>query len=259
MVVWEIVLMFACYYYNHVRQACQNFTCNLSSHHYKKNNLPKTIGCRQTLISYRGNSLLLVFMLLSVIIRCLVEQRFFIYFIVTARMAISKEKKVQLHKAYIEQLNNAGNVAIFSQSGLTVNESNRLRKLIKREGWLLQVTKKRLFVRAVAETDFDAVKFEDLNGAIWVVYTNPDNTFGPIKTVSQFLKEAKKEKKLYTIEFQGGWMQKKWLDSTTMTEVANLPSKEELIGKTMFLFKYPVQSFAMVLDQIAKKKEESAE
>lgn len=170
-------------------------------------------------------------------------------------MAISKQKKVQLHDAYIQQLKDAGNVAIFSQSGLSVNESNNLRKLIKREGWLLQVTKKRLFVRAVAETDFDAVKFEDLNGAIWVVYTTPDNTFGPIKTVSTFIKEAKKEKKKFTIDFQGGWMEKKWLDQATMTEVANLPSKEELIGKMMFLLKYPAQSFANVLDQVSKKGE----
>jgi len=174
-------------------------------------------------------------------------------------MAISKQKKVQLHDAYIDQLKAAGNVAIFSQSGLSVNESNNLRKLIKREWWLLQVTKKRLFVRAVAETDFDAVKFEDLNGAIWVVYTTPENTFGPISTVSKFIKEAKKDKKKFTIDFQWGWMEKKWLDSSMMTEVANLPSKEELIGKMMFMFKYPVQSFAMVLDQVAKKKEEAGE
>jgi large subunit ribosomal protein L10 len=170
-------------------------------------------------------------------------------------MAISKQKKVQLHDAYIDQLKAAGNVAIFSQSGLSVNESNNLRKLIKREGWLLQVTKKRLFVRAVAETDFDAVKFEDLNGAIWVVYTTPDNLIWPIKTVSTFIKDAKKEKKKFTIDFQGGWMDKKWLDQATMTEVANLPSKEELIGKMMFLLKYPAQSFANVLDQVSKKGE----
>lgn len=170
-------------------------------------------------------------------------------------MAISKQKKVQLHESYIQQLKDAGNVAIFSQSGLSVNESNTLRKMIKREGWLLQVTKKRLFVRAVAETDFDAVKFEDLNGAIWVVYTTPENLIGPIKTVSTFIKEAKKEKKKFTIDFQGGWMDKKWLDQATMTEVANLPSKEELIGKMLFLLKYPAQSFASVVDQIAKKGE----
>jgi len=115
------------------------------------------------------------------------------------------------------------------------------------------VTKKRLFVRAVSETDFGAVQLDDLNGAIWVVYTTPDNTFGPIKTVSQFIKDGKKDKKLFTIEFQGGWMKKEWLDSTMMTEVANLPSKEELIGKMMFLFKHPIQSFTSVLHQIAEK------
>lgn len=47
--------------------------------------------------------------------------------------------------------------------------------------------------------------------------------------------------------------------------MANVPSKEELISKLMFLLKYPMQSLASVVDQIAKKdgevapaKEESA-
>jgi hypothetical protein len=38
--------------------------------------------------------------------------------------------------------------------------------------------------------------------------------------------------------------------------MANIPSKEELLSKLVWLFNYPVQSFTSVLDQIAKKKEE---
>lgn len=38
-----------------------------------------------------------------------------------------------------------------------------------------------------------------------------------------------------------------------MTELANVPSKEELISKLCYLFNYPLQSFACVLSEIAKK------
>ena len=38
------------------------------------------------------------------------------------------------------------------------------------------------------------------------------------------------------------------------SEMANLPTKEELISKLLRLMKYPVQATANVLDQIAKQK-----
>jgi hypothetical protein len=41
--------------------------------------------------------------------------------------------------------------------------------------------------------------------------------------------------------------------------LANVPSKEELISKLMFLLKYPMQSLASVADQIAKKVEPTGE
>lgn len=38
-----------------------------------------------------------------------------------------------------------------------------------------------------------------------------------------------------------------------MTELADIPSQEELISKLLYLIKYPVQGLAMVADQIAQK------
>jgi hypothetical protein len=36
-------------------------------------------------------------------------------------------------------------------------------------------------------------------------------------------------------------------------ELANVPTKEELYSKLCYLFNYPLQSFAVVLNEIAKK------
>jgi hypothetical protein len=41
--------------------------------------------------------------------------------------------------------------------------------------------------------------------------------------------------------------------------LANIPTKEELLSKFVYLLNYPVQSFACVLDQIAKKTDTKAE
>jgi ribosomal protein L10 len=36
--------------------------------------------------------------------------------------------------------------------------------------------------------------------------------------------------------------------------LASLPSKEELLSKFLYLLKYPIQSFAATLKQVADKK-----
>jgi ribosomal protein L10 len=41
--------------------------------------------------------------------------------------------------------------------------------------------------------------------------------------------------------------------------MANIPSRDELLSKLVWLFNYPVQSLTSVLDQIAKKKEEGGD
>jgi len=38
-----------------------------------------------------------------------------------------------------------------------------------------------------------------------------------------------------------------------VSELANVPTKEELLSKLCYLFNYPLQSFACVLSEIAKK------
>jgi large subunit ribosomal protein L10 len=39
-----------------------------------------------------------------------------------------------------------------------------------------------------------------------------------------------------------------------VSEIADLPSKEELVGKFLFLLNHPISSFARVLNAIAEKQ-----
>ena len=76
----------------------------------------------------------------------------------------------------------------------------------------------------------------------------------PLKVISDYAKVVKKEWLPYKIEYVGWWMEKVWKEWSYVSEIANLPSKEELISKLLFLFKYPATTFAKVIDEVAKSK-----
>lgn len=170
-------------------------------------------------------------------------------------MTISKAKKTELVAQYVQDLQAANNVVVLQQSGLPVTLSTEIRKWIIWAEGKYHVVRKNLFLLALKESGFDVVEEGDLEGSIVVLYANGDE-YAPIKLINNYAKKLMwdKEQKA-SIKFLWGWYEKKWHDSAYVTELANIPSKDELISKLAYLFNYPLQSFAGVLDQIAKKLE----
>ena len=164
-------------------------------------------------------------------------------------MTISKEKKVELVKQYVQDLTSAKNVVVLQQSGLPVTLSTEMRKEVIAASGKYNVVRKKLFLLALKEAGFDAVAESDLDGS-------NDDEYAPMKVVNKYAKQVAGTKELSaSIKFLGAWYDKKWHDSDYVTELANIPSREELLSKLAYLFNYPVQSFAAVVDQIAKKAE----
>lgn len=168
-------------------------------------------------------------------------------------MAISKSKKEELVKQYIQDLKEAKNVVIFNQSWVTVGDATAMRKEIKKSEGKMNVIRKRLFLRALKEAGYADITIDQLEGPVVALYATGDE-YAPLKNVNKKLKEylSKKEKK--SISFLWARFDKKWYDGAYVTELANIPSREELLSKLVWLFKYPLQSLTSVLDQIAKKK-----
>lgn len=133
--------------------------------------------------------------------------------------------------------------------------STEIRKGVSSADGKYNVVRKKLFQLALKEAGFDEVAENDLEGAIVVLYANGDE-YAPMKLINKYAKEFQSKKdQQASLKFLGGWYDKKWHDSAYVTELANIPSTEELISKLAYLFNYPLQSFAGVLDQIAKKSE----
>ncbi len=168
-------------------------------------------------------------------------------------MAITKQQKQQLIDTYIQDLKDAKTTVIVKQSGIAVSTATRVRKEVSTKAGKLNVVRKRLFLRALKEAGLEEVGLEKLDGSIFALHSQEDE-FGPLKVVNKFLKEfAQDSKKTAEFTFLGGWFEKKWQSGEYVNELANVPSKEELYSKLCYLFNYPLQSFACVLSEIAKK------
>ena len=171
-------------------------------------------------------------------------------------MAITKDQKKKLIEQYVADLTSANNTVIIRQNAISVPDSTNIRKdLVPAEG-KFNIIRKRLFLIAIKEAGLDDVDPAILEGALAVLYANGDE-FAPLKAINKYAKEYKKDEEGKSeISFLGWWFEKKRQNAEYVNELANIPSKEELLSKLARLFNYPLQSLALVLDQIAEKKEE---
>lgn len=169
-------------------------------------------------------------------------------------MAITRQKKEELIKDYIKDLKDSDNLVIVQQSWIVVTDATKIRKSVMEIWWKFNVVRKRLFLRALKEAWYEEIKLEDLNWPVVALYAKGDQ-YWPLKVVNNFLKEYKKDKKKSSFSFLWWWFDKKWFDGQYVDELANMPTKEEIISKLAYLFSYPIQWFVCVLDQISKKRE----
>lgn len=168
-------------------------------------------------------------------------------------MALTKKDKVELSKGYVTWLQSAKNVVVLKMFWVPVNAINALRMDLEDMGAMLKVVKKRVFLRAVADAWFQWGTLEELQGSVIALHIAWDE-FGPLKHIAKVLKVWKKEENAYGFDYLWGWYDKQWKDANYVKALAELPSAQELMWKFAYLMNYPLQSFAMALNEVAKKK-----
>lgn len=211
----------------------------------------KTVGRLCVTKTYRGteNRYSIVFFVLDHNIRV---WKFFYLVNGVQHMALTKAAKKDLAQAYQESFADAKTVIVVKQSGVPVNAMSEIRKELARDNGTYTVVKKRVFLKSLEGTQLEMISLDDLNDSVAIVISYEDE-FAPLKVVNNHNKSFKKDKKEYGFEFLGGWFDGQWKDAAHVTELADIPSQEELISKLLYLIKYPLQSLTMVADQIAKK------
>ncbi len=185
---------------------------------------------------------------------CDLAQCGFFYLYAILAMPLLKADKLALAKTYLQEVQGAKNVVVLTQAGIPVNEGNALRIALEDAQGKLQVVKKRVFLQGVS-ADLQGATLDELAGSIAVLYSyNETDEHAPLKVINTHKKKRAKEKRAFGIEYVGGWYATSRQKAAYVAELANLPSKEELVGKFLFLLNHPVSGFARVLQAIADKQ-----
>ncbi len=159
--------------------------------------------------------------------------------------------KVEIKQPIIDEisanLEGAAGVVLVDHCGLTVEQDTQLRRQMRAEGIVYKVYKNTMLNFAIKGTEFEPLE-KHLEGPSAVAISKTDAT-APARIVANFAKTADK------LEIKAGIVEGKYYDAKAMTAIANIPSREILLGKLLGSMNSPIANLARVLSQIAENKE----
>lgn len=161
-------------------------------------------------------------------------------------MASIEVKKLEVEKIK-ENFVNAKSAVVVDYRGLTAGEATELRSKFREHGVVYKVYKNNLVKIAISGTEFESLS-DELSGPNAIAFGIHDAVV-PAKVIKDFAKTHPK------LELRCGVVEGTFYDSKKIVEIADLPSKEALIGRFLGSIKAPVSNFAYLLANIIKEKE----
>lgn len=158
-------------------------------------------------------------------------------------MAKTKKEKEKIIKNLIEKINKSKSIVFSDYTGLTVNELTDLRSKLRKEKVDYQVVKNTLLRYAIKESDKDFLAKEDFFAtpgpkAISFCY---DDEIAGARDIYNFSKKHK------ALKLLAGVLGEKFLNKEEIIALAKLPSRDELLGKTVATMKAPISNFVNIL------------
>jgi large subunit ribosomal protein L10 len=153
------------------------------------------------------------------------------------------EKQEDLDKLKVA-LAKVSSVILTTFQGITVEDDTKLRRAVQAAGGKYQVVKNTLAERAGSGTPAEGL-LKNLTGTNSIAYTNTD----PVALAKALTKVAKE---VPAFQFRAGLVEGRVISIAEIQQLANLPSKEELLSKIMFLLSAPAQRLAMTLNALPR-------
>jgi len=135
-------------------------------------------------------------------------------------------------------------VILTTFQGITVEQDSKLRRAVEAAGGRYRVVKNTLAERAGKGTPAEPL-LQNLTGTNSIAYTTAD----PVALAKVLTKVAKD---VPAFQFKAGLLEGRVLSIDEIQNLAQLPSKDELIGKIMFLLQAPAQRIASALAAIPR-------
>jgi large subunit ribosomal protein L10 len=157
----------------------------------------------------------------------------------------SKARKQEDLNVLTEQLKNSTSAMVLSFTKLTVDKDQEFRNELRKTGATYRVVKNTLARIAVKDTPFEEAT-EHFKG-VTSIATTDNEPMDLSKVVSKYVKESKG-----IFEFKTGVVDGRVVDFSEVEMIASLPSKDELIGKLLYLLNAPAQRMATVLNAVPR-------
>jgi large subunit ribosomal protein L10 len=154
-------------------------------------------------------------------------------------MATTRQEKEAQLKKLVEDLSGAKGVVFAQYRGLTVKEIDKIRKNLRKENVKYQVVKVTLLKKAFEQLGVDSKEFA-YTGPIAVAISNDDET-----TPARLIKTLNKEHQNLTLD--GGVLDKTVIKKDMVLRLADLPSKQQLLGQLVSVIAGPARGLVTVL------------
>ncbi|AGR40740.1 50S ribosomal protein L10 [Spiroplasma taiwanense] len=157
-------------------------------------------------------------------------------------------KKSEIVKEISEKIKNSKGMVIAEYKKLTVAQMTSLRNKAREQGIFIKIYKDSLVRRAVEELKIQGLDAFLIQQNIYIF--SEEEALLPAKLVADF---AKKNPDL---KLKAGIYEGNVMDTAAITEIALLPSKEDLYSMFASSLIYPLRQFMLTVKEIAKTRSE---
>jgi large subunit ribosomal protein L10 len=159
-------------------------------------------------------------------------------------MGMKKKEKTEHAQKLRAELANVSSVILSTFQGITVEQDTQLRRAVEKAGGHYQVVKNTLAAHASSGTPVEPL-LKDLKETNSIAYTTMD-AVALAKVLTKVAKDVP------AFKFRAGWVEGRVISIAEIQQLAQLPSKEELISKIMFLVNAPAQRLASVMAAVPR-------
>jgi len=171
----------------------------------------------------------------------------------------TKERKQEIINDLKEKFKNSKAVVLVNYRGLDVAMMTKIRRRLQDSGSELKIAKNTLAIIAVREMGLEGLE-ASMEGPTAIAFGMKDPV-APAKIMLEFMREFKQ------LEIKSGFLEGKVIQDKEIRQLANLPSREVLLGKALGGMQAPLyglvnslqghlRNFVYVLEAVRKQKEE---
>ena len=152
----------------------------------------------------------------------------------------------------IETLKSSASGVLVNYEGITVAEDTNLRNELRKAGVEYAVVKNTMVRRALDDTGLS--ELDDVLHGTTSLAVSKEDPIAPMRVIHKFAKGLEGDR----FVIKAGFMDGKVLPLEDIAALAELPSKEVLLGQVLGMMLSPITSLAIVIKAIAEKGGEPA-